>query len=66
MGTFYIIPKVTLLGKNYTIYSSIGAMVLSGKITSLKTEVKLQDLAKGIYFVRVGESLKQTINVIKK
>ena len=57
---------VKSLGSNYSVNDFTGKVVLEGKIDSENTTVELAHLPSGIYFLRVGENLKQTFKVIKE
>ena len=65
-GVVFIKAKASLLGATYTVYSSNGAEVLSGSITTEVTTLGIQDLAEGVYLISVGNDLKQTFRVIKE
>jgi hypothetical protein len=49
-----------LLGSFYTIYDYTGKAILTGKILSEQSVIDLGDLSNGIYFINIGEHLKQT------
>jgi hypothetical protein len=53
----------SLMGSEFAIYNSIGKSVLKGSITSKETIVDLNDLATGIYILRIN---KQVYKVIKQ
>jgi uncharacterized delta-60 repeat protein len=55
-----------LLGSNYTVYDFTGKIVFNGKINSENTTVELAHLPSGMYFLRVGDNLKQTFKMIKE
>jgi hypothetical protein len=65
-GVVFIKAKASLLGAKYTVYSSNGAEVLSGSITTELTTLDIQDFAEGVYLISVGNDLKQTFRVIKE
>jgi len=54
------------IGISYTILSSIGVKVLEGEIKELDATVNIVDLQEGIYFVQIGEDLRQIFKIIKK
>ncbi|WP_055442210.1 T9SS type A sorting domain-containing protein [Lacinutrix himadriensis] len=51
----------TLLNKEFEIYSILGKVVLKGKLTDFTTEVSTKHLAKGTYFLKVGNLSKKII-----
>jgi hypothetical protein len=55
-----------LLGSVYTIYDYTGKSILSGKILSEQSVIDLVDLSNGIYFINIGEHLKQTVKIVKE
>ncbi len=55
-----------LHGSNYSVYDFTGKAVLNGKIYSENTIVELSELSAGMYFLRVGDNLKQTFKIIKE
>ena len=55
-----------LIGSIYTIYENTGKVVLTGKLNSNNTTIELGNLSDGIYIFRVGETIKQTLKVIKQ
>jgi hypothetical protein len=65
-GVVFIKAKASLLGATYTVYSSNGAEVLSGSITTEVTTLGIQDFAEGVYLISIGNDLKQTFRVIKE
>jgi hypothetical protein len=65
-GLIYIQANAKQIGESYVVYSSNGAKVLSGKLTSKVTEVALRNLSEGAYLIRIGDDLRQTFRVIKK
>jgi Flp pilus assembly pilin Flp len=65
-GVVFLKAKASLLGATYTVYSSNGAEVLSGSITTEVTTLGIQDFAEGVYLISIGNDLKQTFRVIKE
>ncbi len=57
---------VKLLGSNYTVNDFIGKILFEGKINSENTMIELGDLSAGIYFLRVGNNMKQSFKIIKE
>jgi len=63
----HIKTDVQLLGSTYFIYDKTGKSILSGRIDSENTVVKLDNLSGGIYVLRIGDNdLNQTFKVIKE
>ncbi len=54
------------MGSTYTVSDYTGKAVLNGKIYSENTIVELSELSAGMYFLRVGDNLKQTFKIIKE
>jgi acyl carrier protein len=65
-GIISIESKSSLFGSSYRVYSIKGVELLSGSITSKITTLNIQDLAEGVYLVRVGNDEKQTCRIIKQ
>ena len=65
-GVVFIKAKASLLGAKYMVYSSNGAELLSGSITTELTTLGIQDFAEGVYLISVGNDLKQTFRIIKE
>ena len=55
-----------LHGSNYSVYDFTGKALFNGKIYSENTIVELSELSAGMYFLRVGDNLKQTFKIIKE
>jgi hypothetical protein len=55
-----------LLGSVYIIYDNTGKSVLNGNILSEQSVIDLEDLSNGIYFINIGEHLKQTVKIVKE
>jgi hypothetical protein len=55
-----------LIGEVYSILDNTGKVVLSGKINSESTVIRLGNLSGGIYMFSVGENMKNTFKVIKE
>lgn len=56
----------SLLGVDYAVNDNIGRTLLLGKINSENTSINLTNLSKGIYYLIIGNNLKQVIKVVKK
>ena len=54
------------VGSIYVVYDNTGRSVFTGKISSEITTIELGNLSGGIYLLSIGESLKQTIKVMKE
>lgn len=52
------------IGIEYTIYELNGKAILTGEITDIKV-IELRDLPEGIYYLSVGDNIKQTFKVLK-
>ncbi len=65
-GIVFISTKASLLGTSYTVYSSSGALICNGSITSEITTLDIQDLQEGIYFIQLGDNIHQPFKIIKK
>jgi hypothetical protein len=65
-GIVSIESKSSLFGSSYKVYSIKGVELLSGSITSKITTLNIQDLAEGVYLIRVGNDSKQTCKIIKQ
>ena len=65
-GVIFIAVKASLLGTNYIVYSSNGAEVLSGCVTTEVTTLGIQDFAEGVYFIQLGEDIKQSFKILKQ
>lgn len=50
-----------LIGENYSISDGLGKQVLSGKLTNEKSTVRIQDLADGVYIVKIGTQNRKMI-----
>jgi hypothetical protein len=53
------------ISSNYCLYNAIGQMILSGTILSETTEINLDHLCKGVYFLNIGNNNTQSFKVIK-
>jgi hypothetical protein len=65
-GVVFINTKASLFGASYTVYSSGGALLRNGSITSEITTLDIQNFAGGVYLINIDGSTKQTFRVIKK
>ena len=65
-GIVSIESKSSLFGSSYKVYSIKGIELLSGSITRKITTLNIQDLAEGVYLIRVGNDAKQTCKIIKQ
>lgn len=52
------------IGESYSIIDNSGRIVLSGRITSENTSVKLDGLSKGVYLFQVVENLNQSYRIM--
>lgn len=49
----------------YTIYDPIGNLVLKGKVYSVNTAIDIEKLSKGIYLLRVDDSVGQSFYIVR-
>jgi len=63
---FNIKSNTSLIGTAYVVYSPIGKIVITGKITNENTTVILSEMPAGTYLISIGESVKQTFKIIKQ
>jgi hypothetical protein len=56
--TIDISSQENLMGQNLTIHNQLGQIVLTIRLYKLQTQVNLQQLKEGIYFVRIGQQTK--------
>ena len=62
---FNLILSQKLLGCNYFLIDYLGNFLKTDKIDAEKTIIDLSNFPSGIYFLRVGDDLNQTIKLIK-
>ena len=76
-GLFEIYPNPTtaqihmkldskLIGSNYQIFDYMGKLVLTGTIKTNDEIISLEHIQSGIYFINLGNNLKQTFKIIKE
>ena len=58
--------NLELIGSVYNVYDNTGKSVITGKITSEKTIIGLENLVSGIYFIQVGRNNKNVSKLIIK
>lgn len=56
----------TNLSLKYLVTDSTGRQFLNGTITDRETEINIDQLATGVYFVQMGKDKNQTIKMVKK
>lgn len=66
INTINLEADESLIGSFYSIYDTMGKLMLNGKITSENTTVDLSEISQGIYSLRVGLNLEQTVKVVKE
>lgn len=66
MNQFSINNDKELIGTKYTIYDTIGKLVFTGTINSENAIINLENLSSGIYLLKIGNNIKQSIKVIKQ
>jgi photosystem II stability/assembly factor-like uncharacterized protein len=54
-----------LIGSKYTLFDHLGKSVLMGKIMSENTQIDINNLSVGIYFLNIGEHINRTFKFIK-
>lgn len=54
------------LGLKYSVTDQMGRQFLNGTITDRETEINIDQLATGVYFVQMGKDKNQTIKMVKK
>ncbi len=55
-----------LIGEVYSIYDTIGRVVLTGKLNNQNTTIELWNLSGGLYLLSVGENTKKSIKLFKE
>ncbi len=65
-GVVFISTKASFIGTSYNVYSSSGALIRNGSITSEITTLDVQDLQEGIYFIQLGDNIQQSFEIIKQ
>ncbi len=65
-GGTNMLSNIDQIGTSYVVYSGIGTEMLRERITGIETELTLQSLAKGVYYIRVGNNPQQSFRVIKQ
>jgi len=64
-STIRIKATNSLIRENVTIYTSEGVEVLSDVIKGEDTEINLEGLPDGMYFISIGDEFKQHFKVLK-
>jgi len=64
-STIRIKATSNLIRENITIYTSTGVEVLSDVIEGEDTEINLECLLDGMYFISIGDEFKQHFRVLK-
>jgi poly(3-hydroxybutyrate) depolymerase len=62
----YLKVHSELTGLYYTIHDMLGKIVLDGKINSENHSLDITTLPKGIYLVRLGDDINQSVKLIKE
>jgi hypothetical protein len=65
-GVVSIKSKSSLFGAKYSIYSSKGEQILTGRISGEITTLDIQNFPEGVYLINIDGSTKQTFRVIKQ
>ena len=63
--TIRIKSTTNIIRENFTIYTSTGVEVLSDVIEREDTEINLEGLPGGMYFICIGDEFKQHFRVLK-
>ena len=45
-----------LINQPYNVFDSLGRVVLNGKLTDVDTSINLEQLSKGIYYLKASEN----------
>tara|TARA_B110000902_G_C13956615_1_gene455742 strand:- start:79 stop:678 length:600 start_codon:yes stop_codon:yes gene_type:complete len=62
----HIDVKSNFIGSTYSIISVSGQKVSEGKIEKEDTVINIQDLVEGVYFIQLGENIKQSFKILKQ
>ncbi len=57
--------NASLIGLPYTIVSTTGKEIYSGFLTHQNTNIDIQDLPLGMYFLKIGNEINQAYRFIK-
>jgi hypothetical protein len=57
--------KAADIGTSYTVTDQLGKVVLSGKLNAVNSIVLLNDVANGMYTIRIGDDFKERFKIIK-
>lgn len=60
-GTINIESRNSEMIKNIKIYSNIGKLVFSKSVNSIKTQINIEGVSPGLYFIQVDERLEKII-----
>ncbi len=58
--------SVNLIGSPYKIIDQLGRTVMNGKLTFESSTININQLSKGMYFLKVGNENQQSLKLIKK
>ncbi len=65
-NAIHVVVEAELANASFVIYDGKGAPSQSGKLTGTNTNVDLQNLSEGVYYIQVDGDLMQTFKVVKK
>ena len=54
-----------LLGKDYYLTDNTGRIILSGQFRALKETVNLEQIATGVYFIKIDNNANLTYKIVK-
>ncbi len=55
-----------LVGSNYAVIDILGKTIIIGTIKTNNEILNLENSQAGVYFITIGDNLKQTFKIIKK
>ena len=53
------------IGSKYIIYNSLGNVIISGEINSEFSLIDMNNISKGLYFLKIGNNLNTAYKIIK-
>jgi len=65
-GDVCLFASQDYLGANYIVYDFYGKAILLGKISSELTILNLNNMSSGFYYLKIGDSAKDKVVIIKK
>jgi len=58
--------NMNAIGSPYYVYDQSGRQVMSGTLTELTTNIKIDQLANGVYLMQFGKKEKHTLRLVKQ